>query len=401
MFEQIVSAANFEIAYLKIVEQFALDRKSFKYHGLDNLLLQDYDLNSRELITVAQEELKAKKAIAPALALKIPKKNNPEKFREIFIYNLKERIKAQAISQVLLPEFEKVFSDRLFSYRPGKPPYLAAKNFGRRYRQHFRTDQALVLDLENYSDLIDKNILWQQLQEIFSDPRVLELLRLFIFNKVYRDGVISQPEKGLVQGVPLIALFANLYLTDIDFKYQKQVSFYIRVGDDIALLDQKTEKLEKIRTEFAQDIEAKKLNLNNKKLFCGPATEKFSFLGYSFNNGLISLEDSFVRRTEMGWKKILVYKNSSDEKKMKLFKKLMAEPKNNYNFQFLKIIKDKPQVNNSEQIKKLSESFWHILTKFFYKTYSPRQRRLLEDRTKELGLQSLYHFYKKFHYERN
>jgi retron-type reverse transcriptase len=401
MFAKIISNANFRLAYLKIIDQFAADRKNFKYHGLDNLLLRDYDLSSEKLIALAQKELISKQEITPALSVKIPKKSNPEKLREIFIYNLKERIKAQAIFQVLLPEFEKNFSDRLFSYRPGKPPYLAAKNFTRRYRQSFTTDQALILDLTNYSDLVDKDILVAKLQTIFNDPDILDVLGLFIFNKIYRDGQVVSPSKGLVQGVPLIAMFVNLYLTDIDFKYQKLVPFYIRVGDDIALLDKKPEKLAQIKDNLLADLAAKKLTVNETKLYFGPANANFSFLGYNFHNGLISLEKSFVDKTELGWKRILLYKNSSDKQKDRLLEKIMSEPKNNYNFQFQKIIKDKSQVNDSEQIKKLSENFFKILTKFFYQRYTPRNRRLLEEKIKNVGIKSLYNFYLKFHYERN
>lgn len=401
MFNQIISLDNVRKAYLKIVEQFAVDRKNFKYHGLDNLLLRDYDLNSRGLIKQVQLELKEKREIEPALSLRIPKKSNPEKFREIFIYNLKERVKAQAICQVLLPEFDSRLSDRLFSYRPGKPPYLAAKNFAHRYRRHFTTDHALVLDLENYSDLIDKDILFNRLKTIFDDRDILDLLRLFIFNRVYREGEISSPDKGLVQGVPLIALFANFYLSDLDFKYQVQVPFYIRVGDDIALLDRDKAKLERIKSDFINDLQSKKLTVNERKLFLGPATDDFSFLGYRFGKGLISLENSFVQKTELAWKRILTYKHLSDNQKDRLLVKIMADAKSNYNYQFQKIIRDKPQVNDVDQVKRLSESFFKIMTRFFYERYSPRNRRFLEDRLKPFGIESLYNTYKKFHYERD
>lgn len=401
MFDQIVSLDNVRKAYLKIVEQFAVDRKNFKYHGLDNLLLRDYDLDSRELIIQVRQELEEKKEIEPALSIKIPKKSNPEKFREIFIYNLKERVKAQAIYQVLLPEFESRLSDRLFSYRPGKPPYLAAKNFAHRYRRHSMTDQALILDLENYSDLIDKDILFDILKKIFDDRDILELLRLFIYNRVYREGEISSPDKGLVQGVPLIALFANLYLSDLDFKYQAQVPFYIRVGDDIALLDQDRTKLERIKSDFVKDLQAKKLTVNERKLYLGPAKGNFSFLGYHFNGGLVSLEDSFVRKTEMAWKRILVYKHLDDGQKDRLLGKIMAESKSNYNYQFQKIVRDKPQINDADQVKRLSESFFKVMTRFFYQRYSPRNRRLLESRLETFKIESLYNIYKKFHYERD
>jgi len=272
MFAKIISHTNLEAAYLEIVEQFSADRRNFKYHGPDNIFLRDLDIRSGELIKIIRSDLLQKKEIEPALSVKIPKNNKPDEYREIFIYNLKERVKAQAIYRVVLPEFEKVFSGRLFSYRPGKPPYLAARLFCRRYRREFGRDQALILDLKNYSDKIDRELMFVKLQEIFHDRQVLSLLRLFVFNRIYRDGLVLTPDRGLVQGVPLIALFANLYLTDLDFKYQARVSFYIRVGDDIALLDRSASRLEETLAEIRKDISARGLEINAKKLFLGAAS---------------------------------------------------------------------------------------------------------------------------------
>jgi Reverse transcriptase (RNA-dependent DNA polymerase) len=401
MFSQITSYPNIEAAYLEIIEQFAADRRNFKYHGIDNIFLRDIDLKSKTIIKIVQADLLCKKEIEPALSVKITKRNKPNEYREIFIYNLKERIKAQAIYRVVLPEFEKKFSHRLFSYRPNKPPYLAARIFCRRYRQNFLTDQALVLDLKNYSDRIDRNLMFAKLQDVFTDKDLLETFRLFIFNKIYRDGICELPEKGLIQGVPLIALFANLYLTDIDFKYQKKSNFYIRVGDDIAFLDPDKEKLKEISTEILDDINSLKLELNQQKLFFGAASEAFSYLGYSFNNGLISLEPAFINRIELEWKKILVYQHLSDKYKLKFFEKIMDQPKNNFNYQFQKIIKDKSQINNANQIKEMSEDFFKIMTKFFYTHYSTRNRRLLAKKLESYQIISLYKTYQKFHYERH
>lgn len=401
MFSQITSYSNIEAAYLEIIEQFAADRRNFKYHGIDNIFLRDIDLKSNSIIKIVQTDFLCKKEIEPALSVKIAKKNKPGEYREIFIYNLKERIKAQAIYRVVLPEFEKRFSHRLFSYRPNKPPYLAARIFCRRYRQNFLTDYALILDLKNYSDRIDRNLMFAKLQEIFTDEDVLETLRLFIFNKIYRDGICQLPDKGLIQGVPLIALFANLYLTEIDFKYQKKSDFYIRVGDDIAFLDPDKEKLKIISTEILENIKSLKLELNQQKLFFGDAKDACSYLGYAFNNGLISLEPAFINRIESEWKKILVYQHLSDKYKLKFFEKIMNQPRNNFNYKFQKIIKDKSQINNTSQIKEMSEDFFKIMTKFFYAHYSTRNRRLLADKLKDYRIVSLYKTYQKFHYERH
>lgn len=401
MFKEIISYTNLKEAYLEIVEQFSADRRAFKYHGLDNIYLRDLDLKSSEIIKKIRKELLSNQEIEPALSVKIAKKNKPGEFREIFVYNIKERIKAQAIYRVILPEFEKRFSKRLFSYRPNKPPYLAARIFCRHYRANFLQDSAFILDLKNYSDKISRELMFSKIQKIGFDEEVLSLLKLFIFNKVYRDGSIILPSVGLIQGVPLIALFVNFYLTEFDLKYQKEVDCYLRVGDDISFLDHNQEKLIKISTIVKSDLEAIGLEINNTKLFLGKANEEFSYLGYHFNNGLISLDNGFVIKNQLEWKEMLKYKNLSLMDKKNLFRKIMFQDEDNFNFIFQKIIKDKSQINDTKQIKKISESFFRILTIFFYQRYSFRNRRLLKGLLKDYKLTSLYQFYQKFHYEKH
>lgn len=400
MFEEIISDKNLEAAYLEFIGKLAKDSKEFRYHGLDDFRLLDYELDSKELLAVIKAELINQQAIDPALLITIPKKNNPAKSREIFIYTIKERIKAQAIYRVLLPVFENYFSDRLFSYRPGKPPYLASYLFCKRYRRCFASDNILILDLSNYSSLIDQTILVKQLTALLPDPKVLDLLKLYIFNKVYDNSLIKTLNKGIVQGVPLIAMFANLYLSDLDFKYQKKVSFYIRVGDDLALIDPDLDKLKIIVLELSQELRARGLKINQEKMFVGQAKENFSFLGYNFSNGIIGLEPGFIRKLELGWKELLVYKNNSDYKKSLILKGIMNNINQNFNNQFKRIVKEKSQVNNSAQIKALSEKFFKILTEFFFQRYTARNRRLLSGVIKPFKIFSLYSYYKNFHYER-
>lgn len=397
MFKQIISYSNIKAAYLEIVEQFNADHRSFKYRGLDNLYLRDLDLKSDKLIKQIKKEILANQEIEPALAVKIAKKNKPGEFREIFVYNIKERIKAQAIYRILLPEFEKKFSNRLFSYRPNKPPYLAARLFCRYYRAHLE-ETVFILDLKNYSDRINRELMFAKIEELNFTAEINSLLKLFIFNKVYRNGALILPAKGLVQGVPLIALFANFYLTSFDLKYQKQTDFYVRVGDDIAFFNKDFQKLKIIAQEVIKDLESLDLEINTSKLFLEKANKNFSYLGYSFSNGLIGLESGMIKKIELEWKSILRYKNLSIERKKNLVNKIMAKNNENFNFKFQKLIKDKSQINDSKQIKKLSENFFKIMTIFFYRRYSFRNRRLLEKILKDFKLTSLYKIYQNFHY---
>ncbi len=400
MFREIISKRNLEAAYLEIVQKFAKDSKESRYYGLDHKKILDYEVDSYDLLSLIQDELIQTKAIEPAVMFRIPKKNNPTKTREIFVYTLKERVKAQAIYRVVLPVFERAFSDRLFSYRPGKPPHIASYLFARRYRRRFQEDYCLIIDLQNYSSLIDRDYLVEKLQALFPDTKTLEILKLFVFNRVYDSGSIQTLSHGIVQGVPLIALFANLYLSDLDFRYDSQADFYIRVGDDLALFDPNLEKLQSIEKEMKIKLHERGLKLNIDKLFIGSARDIFSFLGYRFSNGCISLEDSFIIRIESEWKSLLLYKHESEAKKKRILKNIMRSKYKNFNTRFQEIVKNKSQVNDVNQIRIVSEHFFHILTEFYYGQYSPQHRRLLKEVITNLGIVSLYQYYKNFHYGR-
>lgn len=398
MIDKIIDLVNLEKAYLEVVDRFLADRKSLSYHGLDGFFLKDYDLDSRQLLLDCQQELLARQAIDPAILIQIPKKNKPGNFRDIFIYNIKDRIKAQAIYRVILPDLESRFSDRLFSYRPGRPPHLAAKQFCRNYRRVFLKSQAVVIDLKNYSEQINQSILISQLERVFSDYKIIDLLKLFIGNRICHRGVVGRPDCGLVQGVPLIALFANLYLSDLDFKYQHKINFYVRVGDDIALLDNREDYLIQIKDDFFNDLLALDLSLNDHKVYCGPASGLYNFLGYQFDNGRISLESGLINKIILDWKQILSKQHLGQKQKYNLIKKKMDRLATNYNYQFNKLLIDKPQINDYQQIRWLADKFFIIMTKFFYQTYSPRYRRLVTKQLQACGIKSPYQIYWQFHH---
>lgn len=396
--DEITSLANIEQAYLEVVDRFISDRKNWRYHGLDGYFLRDHEITSHQLLVDCQKELLSGQPIEPALSIKIPKKNKPNSYREIFIYNIRERIKAQAIYRVILPQLDSCFSERLFSYRPGRPPHLAAKQFCRNYRQVFSKDQALILDLKNYSEQINYDILIGRLERIFADQRIIGLLRLFIGNSIYRQGVIEKPTKGLVQGVPLVALFANLYLSDIDFKYQRQVNFYVRVGDDIAILDNQSDRLAAVRNNLLGDLLALGLLFNEDKIYFGPADGSFNFLGYQFINGRIGLEPFFIKKIVTDWKNILAWQDWDRRLKQDLIRKRMTTLTSNYNYQFNRLLATKPQINDYQQARYLSEEFFKVMVRFLYGSYTPRYRRLAVDQLRQLGIKSPYQIYWHFHH---
>lgn len=391
MYKKIIDLKNFQEAYLRLADKLLEDGIGGSYAGWDALKIGDLEVSSDRVVKEARQELIDLKALSPAILLKIPKKSNPQKLREIYIYNLKERIKAQAIYQIVEPFFDNFFSPWLFSYRSSHGSYFAARSTVRHYGRHYGRDSVLIGDLADYSSFINQNELRKKLDGLGLAPAVLDLMGLFIGNKIIRAGRIESSERGLVQGVPLIALFNNLYLDEFDKNIGPRVDFYRRVGDDFIVFDRREKILIEIKGYLEAEAQRLGLKINQEKTKLMPAKEPFSFLGYYFADGLVSLEKKFCQALIKKWQgRFSYYRFRQPKKKLIYLKKSVRGGVFGLEEQFRQIAEQKKLVNDIEQIKNLSEAFFRVLTRYFYKNYSERNRRLLEKKIKNIRFYSLY-----------
>lgn len=399
MFEEITSIKNIELAYLELAQNFDEKCQGSKYVGIDGLKFNQTDPVSKTLIQIVARELTDYQPIAPAYTVSIPKKNGS--FRDVYIYTIKDRLKAQAIYRVIKPRFEKNFSRFLFSYRSSHPSYYAARSVVKRYLNHFGRDFILIGDLTDYSNYIDRQILEKKINRLNLDHKATRLLKLFLENKIYRTGQIYQPPTGVIQGVPLIALFANLYLNDFDHEVGSQVALYRRVGDDLIFFDHQQNKIEKIYDRLREVAAELKVKIKTEKTKLINSTENFNFLGYNFNNRVISLEPGTIRQNIIEWRRQLnLYPGKNQTRKLSHFKKSILYTENSIRNQFDQLVQQKILVNNQKQIKKLSEAFIRLVVKYFFGSYTPRQRRLTQKLIKPIQFNSLYKNYLDVHHGR-
>lgn len=394
MFQAITSKDNLERAYLNLAEQMEKDGRNKRYAGWDGLKLHDLEVNSAQIIKEARAEMLSFKEVAPATLLRIPKKNNPQKVREIFIYNLKDRIKAQAIYQVVEPYFDQYLSPWLFSYRSSHPSYFAARSVIRHYRKYYQSDLALVADVSDYTGNIRSDILLQKIARIgFSEP-VMKLFALFIENRALRDGKIIRPPVGLIAGTPLIALFYNIYLDDFDKYCGPRVDFYRRVGDDLIILDKSEERIKPLRDYLLQETASLGVSLHEKKTKFIKATEPFEYLGYSFINGRVGLSRSFVNYTIKRWQsRFDFYRHKSLKQKREFLDRVTTRDVNSLTNDFKQLAEQKKLVTDNKQIRDFSETFFRILTRYFFGVYSEKNRRLLKNKIRDLRLTSIYKYF--------
>jgi len=370
------------------------DGRSGRYCGWDGLKLQDLEINSTLMIKEARQEMIDFKPIAPAALVRIPKRNNPQKSREIHIYNLKDRIKAQAVYQIVEPYLDAYFSPWLFSYRVSHPSYFAARSTVRHYKRYYRRDFVLVADVADYFNHIDVDILLKKLIPLNFPEPVLKLITLFIKNQKLQDGRIVRPVKGLIAGTPLLPILANLYLNDLDKYCGSRVDFYRRVGDDFILFDQNQERLQLVYDYLLDEVERLGLTINVQKTKYVPATESFDYLGYSFKNGQVSLGKSFIRRTTKRWRaQFSFYQSQNNHHKISHLKRVLKRSINNLPHDFFQLAEQKKLVTDIAQIRRFSESFFRILTRYFFGVYSNSNRRLLRNKLRGLGLISIYKYF--------
>ncbi len=394
MFKQIVSRDNLKKAYLVLASQIELDGRSGRYAGYDSYKLEDIDVVSEDILEEAREELLAGQELSPALLFKIPKKSNPQKTREVFIYCLKDRIKAQAIYQVVEAVFDAYLSPWLFSYRSSHPSYYAARSTVRHYGRYFSRDYVLLADAANYSSNIDRDILKEKLKVLDFSKEVLALLYLYIDNRFLKGSRFEQTPLGIISGTPLTGLFANLYLDELDKYAGRQVDFYRRVGDDLIAFDKEEGKIASLKEYLLGAANRLKVDLNASKTKSLSAAADFEYLGYHFAGGQVSFSRSFVAGTIRTWRQLFPRSDRHPAHwKTKNVKSLLNKEEQSLRQAFKQLVWQKNLVNDWRAIEALSEAFFRILTAYFFGSYTPRHRRLLPKYLKRLSLKSIYQYF--------
>ena len=233
----------------------------------------------RGFIRIAFQELqKGEWKPQPYLQITIPKTKDPNEKRILGMAAVRDKIVQQAIRKIIEPRFEKLFLPNSFAYRPGKGAlktikYIVKQCGNKEY--HY----ALRLDVDNFFDEIDYDILQQRLTSIGIENELIRLIMLSVkMGRVRPSGVWTEPTKGIPQGAVLSPLLANLYLHSFDqFAISKSLP-YARYGDDSFILCKTEEQAEEIKNKAQKYLNTKlKLSLNTPA--CSLITEGFDFLG--------------------------------------------------------------------------------------------------------------------------
>lgn len=150
--------------------------------------------------------------------------------RTLGIPTVLDRLIQQALLQVLEPLLDPSFSESSHGFRPGRSAHDAL----RQAQAHMATGRRWVvdLDLEQFFDRVQHDVLMDRLSRRVSDRRVLRLVGRYLRAGLMEGGVISPRSRGVPQGGPLSPLMSNLLLDDLDRELERRGHYFVRYADD-------------------------------------------------------------------------------------------------------------------------------------------------------------------------
>ena len=202
--------------------------------GVDGMTIQNFEQNLERNLAALRKELADGSWIPePYLKITIPK--NESERRTLGLLSVRDKIVQQTIKHLIEPRFEKEFVSNSYGYRP-KKGHCKAVRFALSCCRNKNFTYLLRLDIDNYFDTINHEILFRRIAHLVSDEEVERLIQLCV-----KMGMVSHKMKwkevttGVPQGAVLSPLLANYYLQPFDQFVLTKTKMYVRYADDFII----------------------------------------------------------------------------------------------------------------------------------------------------------------------
>ncbi|MCG8672115.1 MAG: group II intron reverse transcriptase/maturase [Pseudomonadales bacterium] len=199
--------------------------------------------------------------------------------RKLGIPTVLDRFIQQALLQVLQPMFDPGFSKHSHGFRPGRGAHDAVVE-AQRYIQDGRK-WVVDVDLEQFFDRVNHDVLMGKLDKRIGDRRVLGLIRRYLNAGILANGVTVERHEGTPQGGPLSPLLANVLLDEVDKELEKRGHAFVRYADDCNVYVRSKRAGERVMGLLRRFYERLRLRINESKSAIDRAWNR-KLLGYSF-----------------------------------------------------------------------------------------------------------------------
>ena len=233
------------------------------------------------------------------------------KTREISIPTLRDKLVIKYLDFYIRDKFEEVTKNILNAQQIIKK----VKDSKNKY------DSFIKVDIQNFFSSINHEILVNKLKSNIDDETILNLITKVItqstvdVNTPFKQRIKYNNKEGVPQGLSISGLLSEIYLFDLVQKYSiKDNLEFFRYVDDVLIFCKKSD-IEEITKSLKSDFEDLKLTIhdfaiNSNKSSFGNINEPFEFLGYKFEDKLISVRETSIQKMYANISKIFtLYKN--------------------------------------------------------------------------------------------
>ncbi len=217
-------------------------------------------------------------------------KINKSKKRVVYNFNEDENMVLKVITYLFSNKYDSKYSYNCYSFRR---KYTVKDALKRLASENNKGElYGYKIDVQNYFNSVNIELLLPQLKDFLEDDEILFqfIKSILTQDKVKFNNEIIKENKGIMAGIPISSFLANIYLQDIDEFFKNENVLYARYSDDIIFFTTK-ENVNYYMEKLQEMISKKGLGLNQEKIQFIKPTDKWDFLGFSYQNGVIDISD--------------------------------------------------------------------------------------------------------------
>jgi len=215
---------------------------------------------------------------SPVKRVEIPKRGGG--VRQLGIPTVVDRFIQQALLQVLQAQWDGMFSDHSYGFRPRRSAHQAIV----RAQKYIQSGYGWVvdIDLEKFIDRVNHDKLVGLVRERVKDERVRVLIYRYLKAGVMIGDDYHGAVEGTPQGGPLSPLLANLLLDLLDKELERRGHRFVRYGDDCNIYVQSAKAGRRVLASVTRYLLGKlKLKVSERKSAVDRPWRR-RFLGFTF-----------------------------------------------------------------------------------------------------------------------
>ena len=272
LLEEMLSDENLNKACLQVVK----NKGASGVDSMEYTQLKDYLKEHGQEIKAQIRERRYKPQ--PVRRVEIPKDDGG--VRNLGVPTVVDRFVQQAITQVLTPIYEPIFSESSYGFRPNRCCENAIVKALEYMNDGFQW--IVDIDLEKFFDTVQHDRLITLVMKNVKDGEIVSLIRKFLKSGIMIDDEYKESVIGTPQGGNLSPLLSNVILDELDKELESRKLNFTRYADDCIILVGSSKAADRVMKNVTKFIEKKlglKVNMTKSKV---SKPNDIKYLGFGF-----------------------------------------------------------------------------------------------------------------------